>query len=97
MRAGESSGRLRGVMNKPAPNVFHRVATARRFAALLLAALLSGGCVLVAKSDKAAQAVFDAAGGDPVAVPYDWALKSPEPFNSSTVQPFNSCEAEAAP
>ena len=84
-------------MNKPAPNVFHRVATARRFAALLLAGLLSGGCVLVEKSDKAARSVFEAAAGEPVVLPYPWASKSSEPFNSSTVQPFNSREAEAAP
>jgi len=91
MRAGELSGRLWGVMNRPT-NVFHRVATARRFAALLLAGLLSGGCVLVAKSDKAAQAVFEAAGGEPVAVPYAWA--SP---GGAGGPPAVENETEAAP
>lgn len=60
-------------MKRTKSNAFHRLATANRFAALLLAALLTGGCVLVEKSDKAAQAVFGAAGGEPVPVPYAWA------------------------
>ena len=44
----------------------------RRVAALLLAALLSGGCVLVERTDAEAQEVIRAAGGEAVGLPADW-------------------------
>lgn len=46
--------------------IIHRVVV------LLLAALLSGGCVLVDRADAEAQEVIRAAGGEAVVLPADW-------------------------
>lgn len=44
----------------------------RRVVVLLLAALLSGGCVLVERSDAEVQEVFRNAGGGAVVLPVEW-------------------------
>ena len=80
----------------------------KKAAAIVLLAALSGGCTLVPRPEAAAEEVFRNARGDAVAVPFAWAqgvkssevekLKSSDsfqPFNLSTVQPFNSPEGGA--
>lgn len=44
----------------------------RRVVVLLLAALLSGGCVLVKRADADAQEVIRAASGESVVLPAEW-------------------------
>ena len=77
------------------------------FLAICMAVALAAnaGCTVIPRADPAAEEVFRNAAGEPVEVPFDWAgqlkgseverLKSSEPFNPSTFQPFNSREGRS--